>query len=170
MRSATIIRKIYRAFGSRSYPGDENIVHCEYERRWGGPLDGPCRECSEVVEEFRGKGNRGLGVKGLSWVSFGLVPLSTVAFPFWLPSYLTAAIRSAQRDWNIYDGLHFRFRPPENDKEEQWQNSRLSLLSQSELQALIAAFVHMEQQRKYDEETVEAIVNHLSRWRRPSAS
>jgi hypothetical protein len=170
MRSATIIRKIYQAFATRTYPGDHNIVHCEHDRRWGGTLPGPCRECAEVVAEFKGKGNKGLNVKGLSWVSFGLVSMTEQAFPFWLPSYLAAAVRTPDYSHNIFDGLHFRFRPPREEKERIWQESRIPLLSQAELEGVIDAFRHMHEQRKYDASEVSELVEHLSRWRRPSAS
>jgi hypothetical protein len=169
MRSTTLIRKIYRAFAGRRYPGHHDIVHCEYDRRWGGSLNGPCRECAEVVAAFRGKGNRGLRVEGLSDVSFGLVPLSEAAFPFWLPSYLAAGIRTTECGWNLFEGLQFRFRSPQDDKEAQWQVSRLALLSGAELEALIAAFEHMERQGKFSEDTAAAIVGNLSRWRRSLA-
>lgn len=119
---------------------------------------------------FRGKGNRALSIKVLSDVSFGLVPLSEAAFPFWLPSYLAAGIRSTERDWLLFEGLQFRFRPAQDDKEAQWQAGRLALLSGTELDALIAAFEHMERQGKFDEDTAAAIVGNLLRWRRPVAS
>lgn len=170
MRSARLIRRIYRAFADRRYPGHDDIVRCEYDRRWGGTLDGPCRECAEVVTAFRGKGNRALSIKVLSDVSFGLVPLSEAAFPFWLPSYLAAGIRSTERGWPLFEGLQSRFRPPQDDQEAKWQASRLALLSGTELDALIAAFEHMERQGKFDEDTAAAIVGNLSRWRRPVAS
>lgn len=43
------------AFSDVPYPGDENIVPRSYDRRWGGSLLGPCRECQEVVEYSVGK-------------------------------------------------------------------------------------------------------------------
>jgi hypothetical protein len=96
--------------------------------------------------------------------------LSEAAFPFWLPSYLAAGIRSTERGWLLFEGLQFRFRPPQDDNEAKWQASRLALLSGTELDALIAAFEHMERQGKFDEDTSAEIVGHLSRWRRPAAS
>jgi hypothetical protein len=170
MRSATIIRQIYQAFSSRRYPGDHEIVHCDHDQRWGGPLPGPCRECAEVALHFRGKGNHALKTEGLSWLFFGLVQMSEAAFAFWLPSYLAAAIRCTRGDMEIFDGLEFAFRPPKTQKEEKWQKSRLRLLSSPELEALIAAFQHMKLQGRYTEAEYSAIVGNLSAWRRPSAS
>lgn len=169
MRSATIIHQIYLAFGARSYPGDDEIMRCEYDRRWGGGLDGPCRECSEVADYFRGKGNKRLGVKGLSFLSFGLMHMSDEAFLFWLPSYLVAGIR-ASPSYNVLEGLEFRFRAPQTHKEARWQHDRISLLSQQELAATVRAFDYMTEQGKFLERERAEIVSNLLRWRSPTVS
>jgi hypothetical protein len=169
MRSATIIRQIYQAFRARSYPGDDDIVRCEYDRRWGGSWDGPCRECSEVADYFRGKGNKALEVDKLAFLSFGLIHMSDAAFLFWLPSYLAAGIR-ATSDSNVLEGLEFRFFPPRTSASERWQHDRLPLLSAEELGVTIRAFEHMTEQGKFEERERCAVVGNLSRWRRPGAS
>jgi hypothetical protein len=169
MRSATIIQQTYRAFRAHAYPGDDAIMRCEYDRRWGGSLDGPCRECSEVADYFRGKGNKALGVRALSFVSFGLVNMSDAAFLFWLPSYLVAGIR-AQPSYTVLEGLEFRFRKPQSDAEAKWQEARIPLLSREELAATVRAFEYMTQQEKFEAHECAAIVDNLSRWLRPTSS
>jgi hypothetical protein len=34
---APLIRDIYAAFSNHTYPGDNEIVHCEYDGRWAAP-------------------------------------------------------------------------------------------------------------------------------------
>jgi len=89
---ASLIRDIYAAFSKRKYPGDNEIVRCEYDTRWGGKLSGPCHECSEVVDYFKGKGNHRLAAHKLRGISFSLFSLAPHAFLFWLLSFLSAGL------------------------------------------------------------------------------
>jgi hypothetical protein len=51
----SLIGTISTAFESRRYPGDESISRCTYDKRNGGTYDGPCWECQEMAEYFKGK-------------------------------------------------------------------------------------------------------------------
>src|SRR5262245_16053555 len=121
---APLIHDIYEAFSNRKYPGDNEIVHCEYDARWGGTLHGPCRECKEAFAPY--------------------------AFLFWLPSFLAAAVRDPREADIVLDSLEFRFRPPRDAAEIQWQKSRLPLLSDREIDVVIRCFRYLQDQGYMD--------------------
>ena len=163
VNSASLIHDIYAAFSNRTYPGDNEIVHCEYDVRWGGKLSGPCRECSEVVGYFKGKGNHQLAAHKLRGISFSLFSLAPHAFLFWLPSFLAAAVRDPREADIVLDSLEFRFRPPRSPAEMQWQNTRLPLLSERQIDVVIRCFRYLHEQRHMDGPTVLSIVDVLNK-------
>ncbi len=125
-----LLNQLHDAFDSDNYPGDENIVHCSYDKRWGGTLDGPCRECSEVVDYFDGKGQYQHNPKELGWVAFGLKPFTPKAFIYWLPAFIEAALLHPKEVDRVLESLEFRF---ESLESEEWQDSHIGKLSQAQL-------------------------------------
>lgn len=163
MNCVPLIRDIYAAFSNHTYPGDNEIVHCEYDERWGGTLQGPCRECREVVNYFKGKDNRRLAAHKLRGISFSLFSLAPQAFLFWLPSFLAAAIRNPREADMVLESLEFRFRPPRSRAEMKWQKTRLPLLSERQIDVVIRCFRHLHEQRHMDEPTVSSVIDVLSK-------
>jgi hypothetical protein len=159
---APLIRDIYAAFLNRKYPGNNEIVHCEYDARWGGKLSGPCRECSEVVDYFKGKSNRRLAAHKLRGISFSLFSLAPQAFLFWLPSFLAAAVRDPREADMVLESLEFRFRLPQSPAEMQWQKIRLPLLSETQINVVIRCFRYLHEQRYMDGATVSSIIDVLN--------
>jgi hypothetical protein len=160
---APLIRDIYAAFSNRRYPGDNEIVHCEYDARWGGKLPGPCRECSEVVDYFKGKSNRRLAARKLRGISFALFTLAPQAFLFWLPSFLAAAVRDPREADVVLGSLEFRFRPPRDSVEARWQKTRLPLLSESQIDVVNRCFQHLCERELMDTRTLSSIVDVLNK-------
>jgi hypothetical protein len=134
-----ILRRVYDAFADTVYPGDEDIIHCEYDELWGGTLDGPCRECDEVVEFFCGSGNRSLDPVGLDWVAFGLASFTKEAFHFWLPAFIEAAILHPEECSHVSESLQFRFALRFGDER---YAERLSVLSEHQFDAVAMYFEH----------------------------
>jgi hypothetical protein len=127
----SLLAQIKEAFENVAYPGDEHIVHCLYDKRWGGTLDGPCRECGEAIEYFKGKGQRAHVPEELSWVSFALASFTPEAFFYWLPAFLEVAIIDHAN--LVGDSLLFRFQSLES---EQWQTERFKRLTDEQLKAV----------------------------------
>jgi hypothetical protein len=160
---ALLIRDIYAAFSHRKYPGDDEIVHCEYDARWGGTLQGPCRECKEVVDYFKRKDNRRLAAHKLRGISFGLFSLAPQAFLFWLPSFLAAAVRDPREADMVLGSLEFRFRPPRGSAEARWQKTRLPLLSERQIDVVIRCFQYLRERGLMDTRTISSIIDVLNK-------
>ena len=162
MNCAPLIRDIYSAFSNRRHLGDDEIVHCEYDARWGGKLPGPCRECREVVDYFKGKSNRRLAARKLRGISFGLFKLAPQAFLFWLLSFLAAAVRDPREADMVLESLEFRFRPPQSSAEARWQKTRLPLLSVRQIDVVIRCFRYLHAQKHMDIPTISSIIEILN--------
>lgn len=138
----TLVATIRAAFATVPYPGDDDIVHCEYDERWGGRLAGPCQECSEIVDHFRGTTNTSHRAAAIRGVSFALGSFTPAALLYWLPAFLIGCV--AEPDEGPLDILEFRFRAPGTPEDEQWQRTRLPCLSDDQLAALVIYFEYQE--------------------------
>ena len=147
MDMAGFIKEVYSAFQGIAYPGDKNIIHCTYDKEWGGTLDGPCRECSEVVEYFRGKGQYGHNPKELGWVAFGLVPFTPEAFSYWLPAFIEASVLHPKDADSVTESLEFRF---ESLESEEWQKSHIGKLSKAQLDVIGKFFSILKDRQEID--------------------
>src|SRR3712207_3702286 len=94
---------IREAFAAVPYPGDENVVHCEFDMRWGGSMDGPCRECTEVLDFVRRVRVLRRKPNDLSYMSFALASVTDEAFVYLLPVFLTAALESPQQAGGVLE-------------------------------------------------------------------
>ena len=153
--------RLHETFDTEEFPGNENIIHCSHDKRWGGTLDGPCRECSEVVEYFKGKGQYQHNPVQLSWVAFGLSPFTTEAFVYWLPSFIEAVMLHPNEADGAAESLEFRF---ESLDSEEWQNSHIGKLSQKQLGVLKEFFLIQRERRELDEEAFTNIMATLGKY------
>ena len=133
--AANLVADIEEAFADAAYPGDNDIVRCEHDKRWGGTLPGPCMECSEVVDEFRGTNNRGQHAAKLRGVAFALKSFSDAAFVYWLPSFLIAAVTDPHEADFAIDSITEVFTPPEAAAERRVR-FRAGVLSGRQLHAV----------------------------------
>jgi hypothetical protein len=117
-----LVARIEAAFAARPHPGDTEITRCTYDPVNGGTMDGPCWECVEMAEFFAGRSWR--GVRGWELRRYGDAnALFTVeAYCYYLPAYLTAAIREPDACGACVECLPFRFGPKPDDL---WGNERL---------------------------------------------
>jgi hypothetical protein len=137
MEHQEFLIQLRNAFKSVPYPGDDHIVHCSYDKEWGGSIDGPCVECSEVVQYFRGKPQLGHDPKDLSWVAFGLQAFTPQAFCYWLPSFIEAAILHPQDAWGAVESIEFRF---QSNESEAWQSAHIGSLNTVQLDFMARFF------------------------------
>lgn len=114
-----LIAHIHSAFGARPYPGDENITCCSYSKAH------PCLECEEIAEYFKGRSWGSLTGEELrlNGQSAGLFTIA--AYCYFLPAYLTAAIREPAAADVCVEGLAYEFGPRDNDA---WGQERLAQL------------------------------------------
>ncbi len=131
MDERALMARIKEAFAKVSYPGDEHIVHCSYDKRWGGSLNGPCRECGEAIEYFKGKGQMAHVPEELGWMSFALASFTPEAFSYWLPAFLEVAISSPEEECS--ESLLFRFQSVQS---EQWKRERFKKLSNEQIKVM----------------------------------
>ncbi|MBL8517146.1 MAG: hypothetical protein JNM76_09265 [Betaproteobacteria bacterium] len=110
-----LIEEIRQAFAWRPYPGDNNIVRCTYEKRYGGTMDGPCWECAEMQEYFCGKSWRDLKSDELFYYGQTDVLLSIKGYCYFLPAYLIASIKEPEKLDACVEYLSFRFGAKEDD-------------------------------------------------------
>ena len=151
------------AFATVSYPGDEDIVHCEYDRRWGGTLGGPCRECAEIVDFFRERATKGHRAAQLSWTRHALKPFTPAAFRYWLPTFINAALSKSEYAGNIRESIEFRF----NSRESiEWQDEHIGVLTKTQLEAVEAYFEFLFSQpseyKPFVEDCLRTIRRYLS--------
>lgn len=136
--TAAIIRE---AFAAVPYPGDEHIVHCEFDKRWGGSMDGPCRECAEVVELLRRVRVLRRKPEDLSYVSFALASVTDEAFAYLLPVFLIAALESPKEAGGVLESLEFRLAPDSDSADSSRISRRLAMLSVPQLEAVKSYFL-----------------------------
>ena len=153
--------QLHEAFDAEKYPGDDDILHCSYDKRWGGTLDGPCRECAEVVQYFRGKGQYGHNSKQLGWVSYGLVSFTPEAFIYWLPSFIEVAALIPKEADSVSESLEFRF---ESVDSKEWQDSHIGNLNTHQLTAVKEFFLIQRVRKEVDEETLKSITLTLKKF------
>ena len=153
--------ELHEAFDAEKYPGDENILHCSYDKHWGGTLDGPCRECVEVVQYFRGKDQYGHNPKHLGWVSFGLVSFTPEAFIYWLPSFIEVAALIPKEADSVSESLEFRF---ESVESKEWQDSHIGKLNTQQLAAVKEFFLIQSARKEVDKETLTSILLTLDKF------
>jgi len=158
---------IKAAFADEQYPGDENIVHCEYDHQWGGTLNGPCRECSEVVNYFRKKSNKRHRIEKVSWVRFALHPFTPAAFRYWLPSFITLALTSSEYAAGIRESIGFRF---ESEEDRRWQDEHIGALSKKQLEAVETYFEFQLTQPSEYEPSVQDCLRTVRRYLSPKPS
>ncbi|MCU7837121.1 MAG: hypothetical protein KZQ83_17985 [gamma proteobacterium symbiont of Taylorina sp.] len=130
MKDHEFISELREAFKREVYPGEKDILHCSYDKAWGGTLDGPCRECSEVVSYFKNMGQYGHPPRKLGWVAFGLTKLTPEAFAFWLPSFIETSVLYGVEADSVIESLEFRF---ESLESKEWQDSHIGKLSKEQL-------------------------------------
>jgi hypothetical protein len=137
----SLIGTISTAFESRRYPGDESITRCTYDKRNGGTYDGPCWECQEVAEYFKGKPWMKLTGHELRRYGDNDALFTVPAYCYFLPAYLVAAIREPKELDDCVDHLTYRFGPK---PEEEWGRQRLTQicaeLNAAEIRAALEYF------------------------------
>jgi hypothetical protein len=143
MDEQALIARIAKAFSQVSYPGDEHIVHCSYDKQWGGTLDGPCRECGEAIDYFKGKRQKAHIPAELGWMSFALAVFTPEAFSYWLPSFLEVAIIDPDEGGSVFESLLFRFQSLESI---QWQTERFKKLTDEQLK-VVEDYFELEKER-----------------------
>src|SRR4029434_5971924 len=75
-----LVEHIRDAFSWRPYPGDDNLVGCRHDKRYGGDSDGPCASCVALRSDLRGKSMRDLGAADLRRHTFTGADLSIEAY------------------------------------------------------------------------------------------
>jgi hypothetical protein len=139
----SLIARIEEAFAKVPYPGDEHILHCSYDKQWGGTLNGPCRECAEAIQYFKGKGQMAHVPGELGWMSFALASFTPEAFSYWLPAFLEVAISNPEEGWSVAESLLFRFQSLQS---KQWQIERFKKLSNEQLN-VVEDYFELEKER-----------------------
>ena len=155
--SANLIAQVEAAFAGTAYPGDADIVHCAYDKHWGGELDGPCRECAEVVDAFRGMPSVGVPTATVRSVSFALKSFSDAAFVYWLPSYLIAGLVSPAEADLALDSVTDIFTPPASQMGSRVPY-RAQLLSRDQLLVAADWFRHHLGERTFAPFEVEPVL------------
>jgi hypothetical protein len=120
-----LIGQIEAAFATRPYPGDENITCCSYDKKNGGDFNGPCSECVEMAEYFRGKSWRELTAAELFQEGQCDALFTVAAYCYFLPAFLIAAIREPEEADVCVDKLAYRFGPKDGDD---WGTSRAAAI------------------------------------------
>jgi len=159
-RSA-VKRLVQDAFAAETYPGDNHIVDCEYDREWGGTLDGPCRECSEVVNYFCERPNKRHGIEKVNGVRFALHPFTPAAFRYWLPTFIGLALSSSEYAGNIRESIEFRF---DSSEATQWQDEHIGTLTKKQLEAVEAYFKFQHSQPSEYKPFVEDCLRTIRRY------
>ncbi|MCR9104470.1 MAG: hypothetical protein NXI15_04195 [Gammaproteobacteria bacterium] len=164
MNAGEIFSKCKITFTERQYPGDENIVHCTYDKKYGGEFDGPCRECTEVVEVFTGKPKFGNKHNWMLGSEFGLASITPQAFFYYLPSAIEMVLHGLDRTGSVAETLEFRFRGLDS---EEWQNSHIGGLTDSELDCVKAYFDYQFQNGEFlhVEDDYETILKTIAKYR-----
>lgn len=163
----SLIQQIEKAFASRSYPGDDNLTHCSYDRKYGGAYDGPCWECQEMAEFFRGKPWRTLRARELRRYGDADALFTIDAYSYFLPAYLLEAVRNPGELDVCVDHLTYRFGPK---AEDQFGCERLAAilkaLCDAELFALVNYFrFALSREQDWDgycERSVQNVARELS--------
>jgi hypothetical protein len=136
-----ISHQIDKAFLARIYPGDENITRCTYDKKYGGKYDGSCGECVTIADFFRGKLWRELSATELRIHGQADILFTVEAYCYYLPAYLTAALRDRQELDVCVDHLSYRFGPKTEDALGQNRLSEIfGTLSDIELRAILNYF------------------------------
>jgi hypothetical protein len=158
-----LLNQLHAAFDSEDCPKIEDIIHCSYDKRWGGTLDGPCRECSEVVDYFNGKGQYQHNPIRLGWVAFGLNSFTPEAFIYWLPAFIEAAILHPKEADSALESLEFRF---ESLDSVEWQDSHIGKLSRDQLDVLKNFFQlqHRNRKNEVDQKVLQNIMATLEKY------
>jgi len=118
-----LIAEISTAFSPRAYPGDQNITRCTYDKKNGGSYDGPCWECEEMADFFKGKDWRDLKGRDLRQHGDNDALFTVSAYCYFLPAYLIAAISDPKALDVCVDHLTYRFGPK---VDEEWGTQRLA--------------------------------------------
>lgn len=164
----TLIQMIEEAFKDRLRPGDDDITHCSYDTKYGGGYDGPCWECEDMAEYFRGRSWRDLSalelrVKGQTECLF-----TVEAYCYFLPAYLTVAVRNSDELDVCVGHLAYQFGA---DRTQEYTAHRLELilneLSNREVEAVLAYFVFSREELYSDclfcDRAMENLQRELSR-------
>lgn len=159
--SSHVLAAVSSAFSGVLRPGPEDIIHCEYDRAWGGPLEGPCRECTEVVEFFRKAARIGLPPSALSDVAHGLASFTPKAFAFWLPAFIEVSLCSDQAGWRCRESIDFRLRSLES---EAWQKEHIGALNSQQLGSLRMYFEYLREDPGEDPELIDEALSTLTKW------
>jgi hypothetical protein len=136
-----LISQIQEAFAHRTYPGDDNITRCTYDKKHGGQYAGPCGECMDMAEFFCGRRWQAVTATELRQHGDADCLFTIEAYCYYLPAYLVAALANPGELDVCLDHLTYRFGPEPKDA---FGNDRLSAifiaLSKKELQTLLAYF------------------------------
>ena len=140
-----LITCIFSAFSGRLHPGIGNITRCTYDKKNGGEFDGPCWECMEMAEYFADKSWTNLSAAELRQHGDTDSLFTVAAYCYFLPAYLTAAIRDPSVADVCVDHLSFRFGP-----DDAWGKQRLGeifqVLQPREITAVQGYFQRVEGQ------------------------
>jgi len=118
-----LVARIDAAFSERAHPGNSEITRCAYDRVNGGTMDGPCWECEEMADFFAGKSWRGVRAADLRRYGDSDALYTIKAYCYYLPAYLTAAIREPGDLDVCVDHLAYRFGPEPGDA---WRDEHLA--------------------------------------------
>lgn len=127
------------AFAAVPYPGDDNITDCGYTKTFGGP----CFECREIAEYFRGKPWRGHAITDLRYHESALSLFTEEALQYYLPAFVEAVLDDPQAADVIYDGLIFIFTPSSSPAAEH----HVQRLSSAQRSVMIAYFQYCLEER-----------------------
>jgi hypothetical protein len=156
--TASLIARIEAAFSGVPYPGDFQIVRCEYDKAWGGSQDGPCPECAEVVSGFAGENQFHVAPGKLSWLSFSLKSFSDGAFLYWLPAFLIAGATHPTEAGMAIDSVAHVFTPVASQSGIP-VSYRADLLSRTQLEVAADWFRQQHATNQFDADEVRPVLD-----------
>lgn len=160
----SLIQMIAEAFKDRLRPCDDDITHCSYDTKYGGSYEGPCWECEQMAEYFRGRSWRDLSAEELRVNGQADCLFTVEAYCYFLPAYLIAAVRNPDELDVCVGRLAYRFGA---ERTEEYRAHRLDLilnqLSDREVEAVLAYFVFAREELYSDCPFCERAIENLQR-------
>lgn len=136
-----LVSQIENAFADRAYPGDENITHCTYDKKYGGQFDGPCPECRGMSAFFRAKSWKQLRAAELRRYGQPVAQFTIKAYCYLLPAYMIASLREPEDLDVCVDVLTYRLGPkPDYEFGQDELRGTLAELCRAELSAALEYF------------------------------
>jgi hypothetical protein len=138
-----LIERIRAAFDN-PYPGDDNIVEQDKVVRYAP-------DYFETYEDFKGKTWESLTPDFLEYHYDSIYFFSPVGFVYYLPAYLTYALRNPLQS-NIPDTVMFSLAPPDNESLTDYFAERVNQITSAQSSVI---YTYIQEYMTIDPDTME---------------